>query len=56
MTSLGPLDSFQGSELQERHYRALPPPSFCQLIIQKLRPSCGGPVSHCEREGNGCCP
>ena len=27
----------------------MPLPSFCQSIIQKLRPSCGGPVSHCVR-------
>lgn len=48
MTSQGPLDSFQSLEFQGRHYKAVIPPSLCQLIIQKLRPSCSGPVSVIE--------
>lgn len=48
MTSQGPLDSFQSLEFQGRHYKTVIPPSFCQLIIQKLRPSCSGPVSVIE--------
>ena len=48
MTSQGPLGSFQSLEFQGRHYKAVIPPSFCQLIIQKLRPSFSGPVSVTE--------